>query len=83
MHRASQAERQEAGVTGPRVGRVRRPSFVRFVSALEPEMKQHTPAEAMRIDAARRYLKQAEAELEAAGENLTAMRVGALVRGLR
>jgi hypothetical protein len=36
-----------------------------------------------RLTAAKRYLQHAEAELEAAGENLAAMRVGAVSRGLK
>jgi hypothetical protein len=45
-------------------------------------MKKRTPNETLRLQSALRYLRQAEAELEAAGENLVAMRVSALARGL-
>lgn len=60
---------------------------VRLCFALEKPVSnplaEKTPVQAMRIEAARRFLEHAEAELIAAGEGLAAMKVGAVARGLR
>lgn len=46
-------------------------------------MKAKSPQQSVRLSAAIRYLISAQTELEEAGENLAAMRVGALLREFR
>lgn len=46
-------------------------------------MNQKSPQEQVRFSAALRYLDMAAGELEAAGENLAAMRVSAIAGALR